>query len=78
MYRHTNPFILLYLCEICIEPMVFSNQADILIILSSGVARQHRKARGDNITLLLYGFSNIRYYKHNISVVSYINDYFKL
>ena len=40
-----------------------------MIFLSSGVARQHRKARGDNITLLLYGFSNIRYYKHNTSVV---------
>ena len=48
----------------------FSNQADIVMFLSSDVARQHRKARGDNITLLLYGFSNIRYYKHNTSVVS--------
>ena len=33
--------------------------------LSSGVARQHRKARDDLIALLLYGFSNLRYYKHN-------------
>ena len=41
-----------------------------MIFLSSGVAKQHRKAGGDNITLLLYGFSNLRYYKHNISVVS--------
>ena len=41
-----------------------------MIFLSSGVARQHRKARDDNITLLLLGFSNIRYYKHNTSVVS--------
>ena len=41
-----------------------------MMFLSSDVARQHRKARGDNITLLLYGFSNIRYYKHNTSVVS--------
>ena len=41
-----------------------------MIFLSSGVARQHRKACGDNITLLLYGFSNIRFYKHNTSVVS--------
>ena len=40
-----------------------------MIFLSSGVARQHRKACGDNSTLLLYGLSNIKYYKHN-SVVS--------
>ncbi|MET0043954.1 MAG: hypothetical protein ABW100_10585, partial [Candidatus Thiodiazotropha sp. 6PLUC3] len=32
----------------------FSNQADIVIFLSSGVARQHRKARDDLIALLLY------------------------
>ena len=37
--------------------------------LSSGVARQHRKARDDLIALLLYGFSNLRYYKQNISDV---------
>ena len=37
--------------------------------LSSGVARQHRKAPDDRIALLLYGFSNLRYYKHNISDV---------
>ena len=41
-----------------------------MIFLPSGVARQHRKARGDNIALLLLGFSNIRYYKHNTSIVS--------
>ena len=41
-----------------------------MLFLSSGVARQHRKARGDNIALLLNRFSNIRYYKHNTSVVS--------
>ena len=41
-----------------------------MIFLSSGVARQYRKARDDNITLLLYGFLNIRYYNHNTSVVS--------
>ena len=40
-----------------------------MIILSSGVARKHRKARDDLIALLLYGFSNLRYYKHNISNV---------
>ena len=38
-------------------------------ILSSGVARQHRKAHDDLIALLLYGLSNLRYYKHNISDV---------
>ena len=43
-----------------------------MIFLSSGVARQHRKAHGDNISLLLYGISNIRYYKHNTSVVSFL------
>ena len=37
--------------------------------LSSGVARQHRKAGDDLIALLLYGFSTLRYYKHNISDV---------
>ena len=40
-----------------------------MILLSSGDARQHRKARDDLIALLLYGFSNLRYYKHNISGV---------
>ena len=48
---------------------LFSNLADIVILLSSGVARQHRKAHGDLIALLPYGFSNLRYYKQNISVV---------
>ena len=37
-----------------------------MIFLSSGVARQHRKACADLIALLLYAFSNLRYYKHNI------------
>ena len=37
--------------------------------LSSGVARQHRKARDDLIALLLNGFSNLRYHKHNKSDV---------
>ena len=36
-----------------------------MIFLSSGVARQHRKARDDLIALLFYGFSNLRYYEHN-------------
>ena len=49
-----------------------------MIFLSSGVARQRRKARDDLIAWLLYWFSNLRYYKHNISDVSYINDNFKL
>ena len=40
-----------------------------MIFLSSGVARQHRKARDDLIALLLYGFSYSRYDKHNISDV---------
>ena len=40
-----------------------------MIFLSSGVARQHRKARDDLIALLLYEFLNLRYYKHNISDV---------
>ena len=40
-----------------------------MIFLSSGVARQHRKARDDFIALLLYGSSNLRYYKHNKSDV---------
>ena len=40
-----------------------------MIFLSSGVARQHRKERDDLIALLLYEFSNLRYYKHNISDV---------
>ena len=40
-----------------------------MIFLSSGVARQHRKARDGLIALLSYGISNLRYYKHNISDV---------
>ena len=49
--------------------VIFQKKANILKFLSSGVARQHRKARDDLIALLLYGFSNLRYYKHNISDV---------
>ena len=40
-----------------------------MIFLSSGVARHHRKTRDDLIVLLLYGFLNLMYYKHNISNV---------
>ena len=40
-----------------------------MIFLSSGVARQHRKARDDLITLLPCGFLNLRNYKHNMSDV---------
>ena len=40
-----------------------------MIFLSSGVARQHRKARDDHIALLHYVFLNLRYYKHIISDV---------
>ena len=40
-----------------------------MIFLSSGVARQHRNARDDLIASLLYRFSNLGYYKHNISDV---------
>ena len=49
-----------------------------MIFLSFGVARQHRKAHGDNITLLLYRFSNIRYYKHKTSVVSLYKRSFQI
>ena len=40
-----------------------------MIFLSSGVARLHRKALDDLIALLPCGFSNLRYYKRNISDV---------
>ena len=40
-----------------------------MIFLSSGVARQHRKARDDLIALLPCVFSNLGYYKRNISDV---------
>ena len=40
-----------------------------MIFLSSGVARQNGKARNDLNALLFYGFSNLRYYKHNKYVV---------
>ena len=40
-----------------------------MIVLPSGVARQHRNARDDLIALLPCGFSNLRYYKRNISDV---------
>ena len=48
---------------------VFSNQVDIVIFLSSSVARQQRKACDDLIALLLYGFSDLRFYKYNVSEV---------
>ena len=37
--------------------------------VTSGVARQHRKACDDLIAFLHYGFSNLMYYKNNISDV---------
>ena len=40
-----------------------------MIFLSSGVAGQPRNACGELIALLLYGFSNLRYNKHNVSDV---------
>ena len=40
-----------------------------MIFLSSGVARKHRKVRDDLVVLLLYGFSNLRYDKQNVSYV---------
>ena len=40
-----------------------------MIFLSSGVAKQHRNARGDLIDLLLNGFSNLRFYEYNKSDV---------
>ena len=46
---------------------IFKKKANIVIFLSSGVARQHRKACDDLIALLLYGFLKLRFYKHNIS-----------
>ena len=49
-----------------------------MIFLSSGVARQHRKACDDLIALLPYGFSNLRYYKHNISDVLVYKQYFQI
>ena len=49
----------------------------IVIFLSSVVAKQHRKARGDLIALLHYVFLNLRYTKHIISdVLVYIYDNF--
>ena len=48
---------------------IFQKKPNIVIFLSSGVARQHRKARDDLNTLLLFLFNNLRYYKHNISDV---------
>ena len=49
----------------------------IVIFLSSGVAMQHRKARGDLIALLHYVLLNLRYTKHIISdVLVYIYDNF--
>ena len=49
-----------------------------MIFLSSGVARQHRKARDDLIAFVLYGFSNLMYYKHNISDVLVIEQCLEL
>ena len=56
----------------------FSKKVNIAIFLSSGVARQHRKACDDHIALLLYGFSNLRYYKHNISDVLVYKQKFQI
>ena len=47
----------------------FSNQADIVIYLSFGIARQHKTARDDLIALLPFGSSSSKYYKHNVSDV---------
>ena len=70
MYRHINRYIPFHLCQICVQNMGFSKKkANSVIFLSSGVGRKHRKVRDDLIALLLYGFSNSRYYKHNISNV---------
>ena len=49
--------------------MGLSKKANIFKVLTSGVAMQHRKARDNLIALLLYRFSNLRYYKHNLSDV---------
>ena len=57
---------------------IFQKKANIVIFLSSGVARQHRKTCDDLIALLLYGFSNLRYYKHNISDVLVYRQYFQI
>ena len=46
-----------------------SNQVDIVIFLSFGVARQHKTARDDLITLLTFESSNLKYYKQNVSDV---------
>ena len=40
-----------------------------MIFLSCVVTWQHKKARDDLIALLPCGFSNLRYYKRNISDV---------
>ena len=49
-----------------------------MIFLSSGIARQHRKARDDLIALLLYGCSHLRHYKHNITDVLVYKRYFQI
>ena len=49
-----------------------------MIFLSSAVARQHRKACDDLIALLPYGFSNLRYYEHNISDVFVYKQKFQI
>ena len=38
----------------------FSEKANIVILVSSGVARQHRKARDDLNALLLYEFYKLK------------------
>ena len=57
---------------------IFQKKANIVTFLSSGVARQHRKACDDLIALLIYGFSNLRCYKHNISDVLVYKRYFQI
>ena len=49
-----------------------------MIFLSSCVARQHRKGRDNLIAFLLYGFTNLMYYKQNISDVLVFKQCFKI
>ena len=70
MCRQINRYIpFLSVPDMRLKYGIFQKKANIVIFLSSGVARQHRKARDDLIALLLYEFLNLRYYKHNISNV---------
>ena len=79
MYSHFNRCFPLICARYASKIWAFPNQMNIVKILSSGVARQHRKACDDLSALLFYGgFSYLRYYKQNNADVKVYKRYFQI